>query len=84
MRIGAATRRAVSSVREIATLLGASSPATTCSTVIRPNASAAATAMPPTSASAPSIGSSSFSNALSPTTPSPMLAIVMPSWHAAR
>ena len=79
-----ATASAVTVVRAIARLFGASSPNTTCSSVMIRKASAPASGMLAMWVSSPSRGSSRLWNARSPATPSPRLEIVMPSWHAAR
>ena len=79
-----ATTKTIRSVREIARLFGASSPTTTCSSVMSPKASALATPMPAISAPSPKIGSRMWWKAGSPSAPRPRLEIVMPSWHAAR
>ncbi len=85
--VGLTTHIAVASGRSRAMVFGASSPSTMCSAVMIANEMATAmvcavvSARPAGSASNP--GSMIDASAGSPIQPSPMLAIVMPSWVAA-
>ncbi len=79
-----ATKSATGWVREMARLFGASSPTTTCSSVMIPNETALARPIPATLALSPSSGSRRWWKAGSPSAPRPRLEIVMPSWQAAR
>ncbi len=82
--MGGASARSTGAVREIARLLGASSPTTTCSVVLSRNASAAASPKPPIVAASPSSGSRRPWKAGTPIAPSPSDAAVIPSWQAER
>jgi hypothetical protein len=68
----------------MARLFAASSPTTTCSSVMIRKATITATGSPRTARSGPKTLSSSEENAGSPSTPRPRLATVIPSWQAAR
>ena len=79
-----ATTNTTRSLRAIARLFGASSPTTTCRSVMIEKAIALATPMPTILALSPNTGSRMWWKAGSPSAPRPRLEIVMPSWHAAR
>ena len=83
-RASAARRSTTGSVREIAALLGASSPTTTCRTVMSAKASAPARRRrrPPRPPRTPV--EKTWWKARSPATPRPREPSVMPSWQAAR
>ncbi len=81
-----ATNREVPSALAMATLLGASSPKTTCKKVMipKPTAKAIAWIRASENPAAASTGSSSEAIAGSPRAPRPRDEMVMPSWHTDR